>query len=27
LIWTLPNDPVYKTGTYTATATLTISAT
>jgi hypothetical protein len=25
--WTLPNDPVYKTGTYTATATFTISAT
>src|SRR6185312_795197 len=24
--WTLPNDPVYKTGTYTATATFTISA-
>ncbi len=25
--WTLPNDPVYKTATYTATATFTISAT
>ena len=24
--WTLPNDPIYKTGTYTATATFTISA-
>ena len=27
VVWTLPNDPVYKTGTYTATATFTISAT
>ena len=27
VIWTLPNDPIYKTGTYTATATFTISAT
>ena len=26
VVWTLPNDPVYKTGTYTATATFTISA-
>jgi len=27
VVWTLPNDPLYKTGTYTATATFTISAT
>ena len=27
VIWTLPNDPLYKTGTYAATATFTISAT
>jgi len=27
VVWTLPNDPIYKTGTYTATATFTISAT
>ncbi len=27
VVWTLPNDPVYKTGTYTAVATFTISAT
>lgn len=26
VVWSLPNDPVYKTGTYTATATFTISA-
>lgn len=27
VVWTLPNDPIYKTGIYTATATFTISAT
>ncbi len=27
VVWSLPNDPIYKTGTYTATATFTISAT
>lgn len=27
VVWKLPNDPLYKTGTYTATATFTISAT
>lgn len=27
VVWSLPNDPVYKTGTYTAVATFTISAT
>jgi hypothetical protein len=26
VVWTLPNDPLYKTGTYTATALFTISA-
>lgn len=26
VVWSLPNDPLYKTGTYTATATFTISA-